>query len=116
MHYHFIIKFYSSSSVQVQNLQISMVNPSEKISEKSRTFTEMTWYSENFKHATFFFSLYTGTLTKTDAEETSNLQGKSFYILSFVALISNVIIVVATILKYYRRQPAYGYQKIQSSY
>lgn len=60
--------------------------------------------------------LYTGTLTKTDAEETSNLQGKSFYILSVVALISNVIIVVATILKYYRRQPAYGYQKIQSSY
>uniref|UniRef100_A0A8C3GKA7 CUB and zona pellucida-like domain-containing protein 1 n=1 Tax=Cairina moschata TaxID=8855 RepID=A0A8C3GKA7_CAIMO len=57
-----------------------------------------------------------GTLTKTDAEETSNLQGKSFYILSVVALISNVIIVVATILKYYRRQPAYGYQKIQSSY
>nr|XP_047917864.1 CUB and zona pellucida-like domain-containing protein 1 [Anser cygnoides] len=56
------------------------------------------------------------TLTKTDAEETSNLQQKSFYILSFVALISNVIIVVATILKYYKRQPAYGYQKLQSSY
>lgn len=75
----------------------------------------MTRYSENFKHVTFCF-LYTETLTKTDAEETSNLQRKSFYILSFVALISNVIIVVATILKYYKRQPGYGYQKLQSSY
>ncbi|NXC44286.1 CUZD1 protein, partial [Penelope pileata] len=54
-------------------------------------------------------------LTKTDAEETPNLQGYSFYTLSFVVLISNIIIVVAVTLKYHlKRQSGYSYQKIQS--
>ncbi|NXL52979.1 CUZD1 protein, partial [Podilymbus podiceps] len=38
--------------------------------------------------------------TKADAEETLNLQQYSFYALSFVVLISNIIIVAAVILKY----------------
>ncbi|NXK46194.1 CUZD1 protein, partial [Chauna torquata] len=55
------------------------------------------------------------SLTKTDAEETSILPRYSFYTLSFMVLISNIIIVVAVILKYYiKRQSGYGYQKIQS--
>ncbi|NXI73151.1 CUZD1 protein, partial [Anseranas semipalmata] len=54
-------------------------------------------------------------LTKTDAEETSNLQQYTFYTLSFVVLISNIIIVAATILKFnINRQSGYDYQKIQS--
>nr|XP_009491586.1 PREDICTED: CUB and zona pellucida-like domain-containing protein 1 [Pelecanus crispus] len=56
------------------------------------------------------------SLTKADAEETVNLQQYSFYTLSFVVLISNIITVVAVILKYHKRQAGYGYQKIQSSY
>ncbi|NXS68916.1 CUZD1 protein, partial [Pandion haliaetus] len=55
------------------------------------------------------------SLTKADAEETLNLQQYSFYTLSFVVLISNIIIVVAVILKYHKRQTGYSYQKIQSS-
>ncbi|KAF1552675.1 CUB and zona pellucida-like domain-containing protein 1, partial [Eudyptes schlegeli] len=56
------------------------------------------------------------SLTKADAEETPNLQQYSFYTLSFVVLISNIIIVVAVILKYHIKcQAGYGYQKIQSS-
>ncbi|NXX12380.1 CUZD1 protein, partial [Podargus strigoides] len=57
---------------------------------------------------------HTESLTKADAEETSNLQQYSFYILSFVVLISNSI-VAAVILKHRKRQAGYGYQKIQSS-
>ncbi|NWI65161.1 CUZD1 protein, partial [Todus mexicanus] len=55
------------------------------------------------------------SLTKADAEEIPNLQQYSFYILSFVVLISNIIIVIAVILKYHKRQAGYAYQKIQSS-
>ncbi|NXL85121.1 CUZD1 protein, partial [Alectura lathami] len=55
------------------------------------------------------------SLTKTDAEETPSLQRYSLFTLSFVVLVSNIIIVVAVILKYHQRQPGYGYQKIQSS-
>ncbi|XP_075011498.1 CUB and zona pellucida-like domain-containing protein 1 [Calonectris borealis] len=56
------------------------------------------------------------SLTKADAEETPNLQQYSLYTLSFVVLISNIIIVVAVILKYHiKHQAGYGYQKIQSS-
>ncbi|KAM6090105.1 CUB and zona pellucida-like domain-containing protein 1 [Theristicus caerulescens] len=57
------------------------------------------------------------SLTKADAEETLNPQQYSFYTLSFVVLISNIVIVVAVILKYHiKHQAGYGYQKIQSSY
>ncbi|KAK2511195.1 hypothetical protein Q9233_017155 [Columba guinea] len=57
------------------------------------------------------------SLTKPDAEETPNLQQHSFYTLSFVVLISNIIIVVAVILKYHiKHQAGYSYQKLQSSY
>ncbi|NXN73997.1 CUZD1 protein, partial [Himantopus himantopus] len=55
------------------------------------------------------------SLTKADAEDTPNVQQYSFYTLSFVVLISNIIIVVAVILKYHKRQAGYGYQKIQNS-
>ncbi|NXT56773.1 CUZD1 protein, partial [Pluvianellus socialis] len=58
---------------------------------------------------------YSESLTKADAEETPNLQQYSFYTLSFVVLISNIIIVVAVILKYQTRQTGYSYQKIQNS-
>ncbi|XP_074883101.1 CUB and zona pellucida-like domain-containing protein 1 [Buteo buteo] len=56
------------------------------------------------------------SLTKADPEETLNLQQYNLYTLSFVVLISNIIIVVAVILKYHNRQTGYSYQKIQSSY
>ncbi|XP_074764013.1 CUB and zona pellucida-like domain-containing protein 1 [Athene noctua] len=56
------------------------------------------------------------SFTKADAEETRNLQQYSFYTLSFVALISNIVIVVTVILKYHKHQAGYSYQKIQSSY
>ncbi|XP_051472672.1 CUB and zona pellucida-like domain-containing protein 1 [Apus apus] len=56
------------------------------------------------------------SLTRADAEEMPNLQQYNFYTLSFVVLISNIIIVVAVILKYHKRQAGHGYQKIQSSY
>ncbi|XP_068807612.1 CUB and zona pellucida-like domain-containing protein 1 [Struthio camelus] len=57
------------------------------------------------------------SLTKVRAEETPSLQQYSFYTLSIVVLTSNIIIVVAVILKYrIRRQLGYGYQKMQSSY
>ncbi|XP_074963580.1 CUB and zona pellucida-like domain-containing protein 1 [Phalacrocorax aristotelis] len=57
------------------------------------------------------------SLTKADAEETPNLQQYNFYTLSFMVLISNIIIVVAVILKYHiKHQAGYSYQKIQSSY
>ncbi|NXG68907.1 CUZD1 protein, partial [Baryphthengus martii] len=55
------------------------------------------------------------SLTKADAEESPNLQQYSFYTLSSVALISNIIIVVAVLLKYHKHQAGYSYQKIQSS-
>ncbi|NXJ06486.1 CUZD1 protein, partial [Odontophorus gujanensis] len=56
------------------------------------------------------------SLTRTDAEETPNPQRYSFYTLSFVVLISNIIIVVAVILKHHTKcQPGYDYQEIQSS-
>ncbi|NXP07824.1 CUZD1 protein, partial [Thinocorus orbignyianus] len=58
---------------------------------------------------------YSGSLTKADAEESPNLQQYSFYTLSFVVLISNIIIVVAVILTYHKRQAGYGYQKIHNS-
>uniref|UniRef100_A0A8C9F8X7 CUB and zona pellucida-like domain-containing protein 1 n=1 Tax=Pavo cristatus TaxID=9049 RepID=A0A8C9F8X7_PAVCR len=52
-----------------------------------------------------------------DHLEAPYLQRYSFYTLSFVVLISNVIIVVAVVLKYHIRcLSRYGYQKIQSSY
>ncbi|OPJ84108.1 deleted in malignant brain tumors 1 protein [Patagioenas fasciata monilis] len=57
------------------------------------------------------------TLPKPDAEETPNLQQHSFYTLSFVVLISNIIIVVAVILKYHiKHQAGYSYQKLKSYY
>ncbi|XP_021255263.1 CUB and zona pellucida-like domain-containing protein 1 [Numida meleagris] len=57
------------------------------------------------------------SLTRTEAEEAPNLQRYSFYTLSFVVLASNIIIVVAVILKHHIKcQSGYGYQKIQSSY
>ncbi|XP_010148419.1 PREDICTED: CUB and zona pellucida-like domain-containing protein 1 [Eurypyga helias] len=57
------------------------------------------------------------SLTKAEAEETPNLQQYSFYSLSVVVLISNVIIVAAVILKYHlKHQAGYGYQRIQSPY
>ncbi|NWW94850.1 CUZD1 protein, partial [Rhynochetos jubatus] len=56
------------------------------------------------------------SLTKAEAEETPNLQPYSFYSLSVVVLISNVIIVVAVILKYHlKHQAGHSYQRIQSS-
>ncbi|XP_069719857.1 CUB and zona pellucida-like domain-containing protein 1 isoform X1 [Phaenicophaeus curvirostris] len=54
------------------------------------------------------------SLTKADAEETPNLHQYSFYGLSFLVLLSNIVIVVAVILKYHKRQPGYGYHKLQS--
>ncbi|NXJ83977.1 CUZD1 protein, partial [Trogon melanurus] len=54
-------------------------------------------------------------LAKAEAGETSNLQQYSFYTLSFVALILNIVIAVAAILKYRKHQAGYGYHKIQSS-
>ncbi|XP_048801063.1 CUB and zona pellucida-like domain-containing protein 1 isoform X3 [Lagopus muta] len=54
------------------------------------------------------------SLTRTDAEETPNLQD-SFYALSFVVLISNIITVVAVALKCHNKcLSRYSYQKIQS--
>ncbi|NXW46432.1 CUZD1 protein, partial [Nyctiprogne leucopyga] len=58
---------------------------------------------------------YSESLTKARAEETPNVYQYSFYTLSFMALISNIIIVVAVILKYHKHQAGYGYQKLQSS-
>ncbi|NWH18637.1 CUZD1 protein, partial [Grus americana] len=55
------------------------------------------------------------SLTKADAEETPNLQHYNFYTLSFVVLISNIIIAVAVILKYHKHQAGYSYQRIQTS-
>ncbi|NXQ92293.1 CUZD1 protein, partial [Nyctibius grandis] len=55
------------------------------------------------------------SLAKADVEETPNLQQYSFYTLSLVVLISNIIIVAAVILKYHKCQAGYSYQKIQSS-
>ncbi|XP_075360511.1 CUB and zona pellucida-like domain-containing protein 1 [Mycteria americana] len=56
------------------------------------------------------------SLTQVDAEETRSLQQYSFYTLSFMVLLSNIILAVGVILKYHKRQTGYGYQKIQSSY
>ncbi|XP_010137538.1 PREDICTED: CUB and zona pellucida-like domain-containing protein 1 [Buceros rhinoceros silvestris] len=58
---------------------------------------------------------HSGSLTKAAAEESPSLQQYSFYGLSFVVLISNVIIVVAVILKHHKHHAGYGYQTIQSS-
>ncbi|XP_061314544.1 CUB and zona pellucida-like domain-containing protein 1 [Pezoporus flaviventris] len=55
------------------------------------------------------------SLTKADAEESPNLQ-YSFYTLSVVVLISNIIIAVVVILKYHKHQAEHSYQKLQSSY
>ncbi|NXV48892.1 CUZD1 protein, partial [Uria aalge] len=55
------------------------------------------------------------SLAKADAEETMNPHQYSFYTLSFVVLISNIIIVVAVILKYHKHQAGYGYQEIPNS-
>ncbi|NXI56500.1 CUZD1 protein, partial [Chloroceryle aenea] len=52
---------------------------------------------------------------KADADETLKLQRDRFYTLAVVALTSNIIIVVAVILKYHKSQAGYSYQKIQSS-
>uniref|UniRef100_A0A669PP52 CUB and zona pellucida like domains 1 n=1 Tax=Phasianus colchicus TaxID=9054 RepID=A0A669PP52_PHACC len=58
-----------------------------------------------------------GKKDTTDAEETPNLQRYSFYTLSFLILISNIIIVVAVVLKYHNKSLSrYDYQKIQNSY
>ncbi|NXU80158.1 CUZD1 protein, partial [Oreotrochilus melanogaster] len=54
-------------------------------------------------------------LTKADAGEAPSLHQYSFYTLSFVVLISNIIIVAAVILKYHKHPAEYYYQKIQSS-
>ncbi|XP_040530858.1 CUB and zona pellucida-like domain-containing protein 1 isoform X1 [Gallus gallus] len=57
------------------------------------------------------------SLTGTDAEETPNLQRYSFSTLSVVVLISNIIIVVAVVVKYHMNcLSGSGYQKIPSSY
>lgn len=69
---------------------------------------------KNFKHSTFFF-LCTESLTKEEAEESPNPQ-YSFYTLSLVVLISNIIIAVVVILKYHEHRAGHGYQKLQSSY
>ncbi|NXG09215.1 CUZD1 protein, partial [Sakesphorus luctuosus] len=55
------------------------------------------------------------SLTKAYAEETPNLQQYNFYTLAFVILISNILIVIAVILKHHKHQAGYTYQKIQSS-
>ncbi|NXN19303.1 CUZD1 protein, partial [Indicator maculatus] len=55
------------------------------------------------------------SLTKAGAEGTMNLQQSHFYAFAFVVLISNIVIVVAVILKYHKYQAGYGYQKLQSS-
>ncbi|NXD73417.1 CUZD1 protein, partial [Eolophus roseicapillus] len=54
------------------------------------------------------------SLAKADAAESPNLQ-YSFYTLSLVVLISNIIIAVVVILKYHKHQAGNGYQKLQSS-
>ncbi|XP_015723058.1 CUB and zona pellucida-like domain-containing protein 1 [Coturnix japonica] len=57
------------------------------------------------------------SLARTDAEETPTPQRYSFYTLSLVVLISNVIIVAAVVLKYHIKcLSGPGYQKIPSSY
>ncbi|NXX97830.1 CUZD1 protein, partial [Centropus bengalensis] len=53
---------------------------------------------------------------RADTEGTPSLHQYSFYTLSFLVLLSNIIIVVAVILKYHsERQPGHGYHKLQSS-
>ncbi|NXS94144.1 CUZD1 protein, partial [Jacana jacana] len=51
-------------------------------------------------------------LTKADVEESLTLQHYSFYTLSFVVFSSNIVIVVAVILKHNKLRAGYGYQKI----
>ncbi|NXO02754.1 CUZD1 protein, partial [Rhinopomastus cyanomelas] len=55
------------------------------------------------------------SLNKAEAEETPSLQQYSLYALSFMALISNIIIAAAVTLMYHKRQAGYSYQKIQGS-
>ncbi|NWR76383.1 CUZD1 protein, partial [Centropus unirufus] len=53
---------------------------------------------------------------RADTEGAPSLHQYSFYTLSFLVLLSNIIIVVAVILKYHsERQPGHGYHKLQSS-
>ncbi|NXM66795.1 CUZD1 protein, partial [Serilophus lunatus] len=54
-------------------------------------------------------------LAKADAEETPNLQQYNFHTLAFVVLLSNILIVVAVILRHHKHQAGYSYHKIQSS-
>uniref|UniRef100_A0A8C5U981 CUB and zona pellucida-like domain-containing protein 1 n=1 Tax=Malurus cyaneus samueli TaxID=2593467 RepID=A0A8C5U981_9PASS len=46
---------------------------------------------------------------KTEAEKTPKLQQYNFYTLAFVVLISNILIVVAVILKHHKHQARYSY-------
>ncbi|NWU87349.1 CUZD1 protein, partial [Onychorhynchus coronatus] len=55
------------------------------------------------------------SLPTADAEETPNLQQYNFYTFAFVVLISNILIVVAVILKCHNHQAGYSYQKLRSS-
>ncbi|NWW77723.1 CUZD1 protein, partial [Climacteris rufus] len=54
-------------------------------------------------------------LIEADTGKTPNLQQYNFYTLAFVVLISNILIVVAVVLKHYKHQAGYSYQNIQSS-
>ncbi|XP_041317064.1 CUB and zona pellucida-like domain-containing protein 1 [Pyrgilauda ruficollis] len=55
-------------------------------------------------------------LTEVEAEKTPNLQQYNFYTLAFVVLISNILIVVAVILKHHKHQVGYGNQDVQRSF
>ncbi|NWV20905.1 CUZD1 protein, partial [Origma solitaria] len=55
------------------------------------------------------------SLIETEAEKTPNLQQYNFYTLAVVVLISNILIVVAVILKHHKHQARYSYQNIHSS-
>uniref|UniRef100_A0A8C5J7B4 CUB and zona pellucida-like domain-containing protein 1 n=1 Tax=Junco hyemalis TaxID=40217 RepID=A0A8C5J7B4_JUNHY len=54
-------------------------------------------------------------LTEVEAEKTPILQQYNFHTLAFVVLISNILIVVAVILKHHKHQGGHRYQNVQSS-
>ncbi|NWW48254.1 CUZD1 protein, partial [Pedionomus torquatus] len=90
------------------------------ISRQKRTIPSYTWKTNtvagpirlkrNLRSAD-----HSESLTKADVEESPNLQQNSFYTLSLVVFISNIIIVVAVILRYHKCQAGHGYQKIHNS-
>ncbi|XP_054133230.1 CUB and zona pellucida-like domain-containing protein 1 [Melozone crissalis] len=55
------------------------------------------------------------SLTEVEAEKTPNLQQYNFHTLAFVVLVSNILIVVAVILKHHKHQGGYRYQNVHSS-